>query len=206
MIADARIELVTIVPARSDVEADAGGIEGPLLTPEEADREWEQAVTAGHHALFHAACGQSFHDTYSARFENHLNGNFCRCGVTNIASAGGDTSRGSTTVVASGGAPGRIEQRARVVVEQAAIHELGPGGDGFHRRGGNPLRGERMDERVPVDLPESRAGALDQQAKPVQIALDLPDGVALDAVAVAEGGVRVTVTGTDVVATDLVAS
>ncbi len=48
---DARIELVTIVPARTDVEADAGGIEGPLLTPEEADREWEQAVAAGHHAL-----------------------------------------------------------------------------------------------------------------------------------------------------------
>lgn len=52
------------------------------------------------------------------------------------------------------------------------------------------------------DLPAGVSDALTD----LQIALDLPDGVALDAVAVAEGGVRVTVTGTDVVATDLVAS
>ena len=33
---------------------------------------------------------------------------------------------------------------------------------------------------VPVDLPESRAGALDQQAKPVQIALDGNGGIFID--------------------------
>jgi biopolymer transport protein TolR len=38
---------------------------------------------------------------------------------------------------------------------------------------------------VPVDLPESRAGALDQQAKPVQIALDNQGGIFIDDAAVA---------------------
>ena len=37
---------------------------------------------------------------------------------------------------------------------------------------------------VPVDLPESRAGALDQQATPVQIALDRDGGIFIDDVAV----------------------
>ena len=37
---------------------------------------------------------------------------------------------------------------------------------------------------VPVDLPESRAGALDQQARPVQIALDKDGGIFIDDVAV----------------------
>jgi biopolymer transport protein TolR len=37
---------------------------------------------------------------------------------------------------------------------------------------------------VPVDLPESRAGALDQQAKPVQIALDKDGGIFIDDVPV----------------------
>ena len=37
---------------------------------------------------------------------------------------------------------------------------------------------------VPVDLPESRAGALDQQAKPVQIALDNQGGIFIDDAAV----------------------
>ena len=37
---------------------------------------------------------------------------------------------------------------------------------------------------VPVDLPESRAGALDQQATPVQIALDRNGGIFIDDVAV----------------------
>ena len=37
---------------------------------------------------------------------------------------------------------------------------------------------------VPVDLPESRAGALDQQATPVQIALDKNGGIFIDDVAV----------------------
>ncbi len=37
---------------------------------------------------------------------------------------------------------------------------------------------------VPVDLPESRAGALDQQATPVQIALDKNGGIFIDDVRV----------------------
>ena len=37
---------------------------------------------------------------------------------------------------------------------------------------------------VPVDLPESRAGALDQKAKPVQIALDNQGGIFIDDAAV----------------------
>ena len=39
---------------------------------------------------------------------------------------------------------------------------------------------------VPVDLPESRAGALDQDAKPVQIALDAQGGIFIDDAAVSE--------------------
>ena len=39
---------------------------------------------------------------------------------------------------------------------------------------------------VPVDLPESRAGALDQQAKPVQIALDKQGGIFIDDVPVTD--------------------
>jgi biopolymer transport protein TolR len=39
---------------------------------------------------------------------------------------------------------------------------------------------------VPVDLPESRAGALDQDAKPVQIALDEKGGIFIDDAAVSE--------------------
>ena len=39
---------------------------------------------------------------------------------------------------------------------------------------------------VPVDLPESRAGALDQNAKPVQIALDKNGGIFIDDAAVSD--------------------
>jgi len=39
---------------------------------------------------------------------------------------------------------------------------------------------------VPVDLPESRAGALDQDARPVQIALDDKGGIFIDDDAVSE--------------------
>jgi biopolymer transport protein TolR len=39
---------------------------------------------------------------------------------------------------------------------------------------------------VPVDLPESRAGALDQDARPVQIALDGQGGIFIDDAAVSE--------------------
>ncbi len=52
------------------------------------------------------------------------------------------------------------------------------------------------------DLPSGIAGALSD----LRVPLDLPDGVTLDSVSVADGGVRVAVVGTDVVAEDLVAS
>ena len=39
---------------------------------------------------------------------------------------------------------------------------------------------------VPVDLPESRAGALDQQAEPVQVALDASGAITIDDAPVAE--------------------
>ena len=39
---------------------------------------------------------------------------------------------------------------------------------------------------VPIDLPESRAGALDQQAEPVQIAIDRDGQITVDEVAVDE--------------------
>lgn len=48
---DARIELVTVIPARPDPMEDAGGIEGPAITDREADEEWGRAVTAGREAL-----------------------------------------------------------------------------------------------------------------------------------------------------------
>ena len=40
---------------------------------------------------------------------------------------------------------------------------------------------------VPVDLPESRAGALDQQAEPVQIAIDSAGRITIDEEPVADG-------------------
>ncbi|MCB7135982.1 LmeA family phospholipid-binding protein [Cellulosimicrobium marinum] len=52
------------------------------------------------------------------------------------------------------------------------------------------------------DLPDVVARGLTD----LQVPLDLPDGVTLDAVQVADGGVRVTVSGTDVAVEDLVAS
>ena len=39
---------------------------------------------------------------------------------------------------------------------------------------------------VPIDLPESRAGALEQQAEPVQVALDASGAITIDDDAVAE--------------------
>ena len=39
---------------------------------------------------------------------------------------------------------------------------------------------------VPIDLPESRAGALDQQAEPVQIAIDRDGAITIDDAPVAE--------------------
>jgi biopolymer transport protein TolR len=39
---------------------------------------------------------------------------------------------------------------------------------------------------VPIDLPESRAGALDQQAKPVQVAIDRDGAITIDDAPVAD--------------------
>jgi biopolymer transport protein TolR len=39
---------------------------------------------------------------------------------------------------------------------------------------------------VPIDLPESRAGALDQQAEPVQVAIDGQGALTIDDVAVTD--------------------
>ena len=39
---------------------------------------------------------------------------------------------------------------------------------------------------VPIDLPESRAGALEQQAEPVQVAIDKDGAITIDDVPVAE--------------------
>jgi biopolymer transport protein TolR len=39
---------------------------------------------------------------------------------------------------------------------------------------------------VPIDLPENRAGALDQQAEPVQVALDASGAITIDDAPVAE--------------------
>ena len=39
---------------------------------------------------------------------------------------------------------------------------------------------------VPIDLPDSRAGALDQQAKPVQVAIDRSGRLSIDDTAVTE--------------------
>lgn len=48
---DARIELVTIIDSRHDPAEDAGGFEGPVLTEEEADADWRQALEAGRQAI-----------------------------------------------------------------------------------------------------------------------------------------------------------
>ena len=41
---------------------------------------------------------------------------------------------------------------------------------------------------VPVDLPDSKAGALDQEVKPVQISLDRSGAIFIDEAPVSEGG------------------
>ena len=52
---DARIELVTVIEARHDPMEDAGGIEGPVMTDEEADEEWRESVAEGRAALTRTA-------------------------------------------------------------------------------------------------------------------------------------------------------
>lgn len=49
--ADAQITLVTVVLDREDPEDDAGGFEGPLQTPEQADHDYAEHVASGQDAL-----------------------------------------------------------------------------------------------------------------------------------------------------------
>src|SRR4051812_41823954 len=48
---DARITLVTVIDPRHDPMEDAGGFEGPVLTEEEADQEWQESVAGGRQAI-----------------------------------------------------------------------------------------------------------------------------------------------------------
>jgi nucleotide-binding universal stress UspA family protein len=48
---DARITLVTVIESRRDPMEDAGGFEGPVLTEDEADEEWQESVELGRDAL-----------------------------------------------------------------------------------------------------------------------------------------------------------
>ena len=48
---------------------------------------------------------------------------------------------------------------------------------------------------VPVDLPESRAGALDQQAEPVQVAIDAGGAITIDDKPVADAGLPAALAG-----------
>lgn len=45
------VTVVTIVPEHEDPMEDAGGIEGPGITPEQAERDWQKATTEGQLAL-----------------------------------------------------------------------------------------------------------------------------------------------------------
>jgi len=47
----ARIVLAVVIPEKADPEADAGGFEGPLMTEEEAEHDWEDANDSGEEAL-----------------------------------------------------------------------------------------------------------------------------------------------------------
>jgi nucleotide-binding universal stress UspA family protein len=45
------IVVVMVIPEYEDPMEDAGGIEGPVLTPKEADKDWKKWTTAGKAAL-----------------------------------------------------------------------------------------------------------------------------------------------------------
>lgn len=48
---DLDVKLVTVIEAWRDPEEDAGGFGGPLVSPEEAQQEWEDARVAGREAI-----------------------------------------------------------------------------------------------------------------------------------------------------------
>ncbi len=52
---DAEITLVTVILDREDPEDDAGGFEGALQTPEEADHDYAEHVASGQDALTRTA-------------------------------------------------------------------------------------------------------------------------------------------------------
>jgi nucleotide-binding universal stress UspA family protein len=45
------VVVVTVIPEHEDPMEDAGGIEGPVLTEKEADKDWKKATAAGQSAL-----------------------------------------------------------------------------------------------------------------------------------------------------------
>jgi nucleotide-binding universal stress UspA family protein len=45
------VAVVTVIPEREDPNEDAGGIEGPVLTEKEADKDWAKSTAAGRSAL-----------------------------------------------------------------------------------------------------------------------------------------------------------
>jgi nucleotide-binding universal stress UspA family protein len=47
----ARIVVVTVIPEHEDPMEDAGGIEGPVITEKEADKDWKKSTAAGQAAL-----------------------------------------------------------------------------------------------------------------------------------------------------------
>src|ERR1700761_3591266 len=47
----AQVVVVMVIPEYEDPMEDAGGIEGPVLTPKEADRDWKKWTAAGQSAL-----------------------------------------------------------------------------------------------------------------------------------------------------------
>jgi len=54
---DAVVVLVMVIPEKEDPMDDAGGIEGPTITPEQADRDWEKTTREGIAALDRTASG-----------------------------------------------------------------------------------------------------------------------------------------------------
>jgi nucleotide-binding universal stress UspA family protein len=47
----AQVEVVMVIPEYEDPMEDAGGIEGPVITEKEAEKDWERSTTAGQSAL-----------------------------------------------------------------------------------------------------------------------------------------------------------
>jgi len=54
---NADVVLVMVVPEKEDPMDDAGGMEGPTITPEQAEKHWEKVTRAGIAALNRTASG-----------------------------------------------------------------------------------------------------------------------------------------------------